>query len=729
MPALAQCDAFAFIYDQAGDPAPDVLVVLKRVLDASGNPILLSPKTTVTDSAGSFHFTLPEFATAFISARASALWNCPDGLPFTVPSGPSGELVPGFSLTPSATVMPPLVYVSDVLSIPKASETQDGYLSAADFVRFEAGAAEMGITQIDTGTGLTGGPITDTGTISLALISGVAGMYSNPTSITVNAYGQVIAVTAAAPDTTPPVISALTVTNITGNGATVTWTTNEPADSQVEYGPTTSYGTSTTLDTSPVTSHSVTLTGLSSSSTYHYRAKSRDTASNLQTSGDSTLTTTAGPADTTPPVISGVGTASLAATSVNVQWTTNEASDSQVEYGPTTAYGTSSTLNPSPVTTHVVPLSGLTPNTPYHYRVKSRDVATNLATSGDFTFTTPVAADTTPPGISAETSSSVTATSVIITWTTNEPADSQVEYSIDPDVSYGSLTTITDTSPRVISHTVTLTGLTAATLYHYRVKSRDAALNVGTSPLDHTFMTSAAGGGVDLLNQLVSYWKMDEIGGSTTRADALGPNALGVNFGTVAGVTGIINSAVFVDSLGYLQAPHNSSQNFAGSMSIAGWINILNLTGGDGVHSLLTKCANVGPDIEFYLVYNNYAGGGGEWIFGVSNTGLPGGLVEATVSAAVPTINTWYHVAAVYDDVNHEIRLRINDGAVGSNTQPFTGPLCASTQGMSVGLFYYAAAYKGDAAVDELGLWNKALNAAEITALYGGGTPPAYPFP
>ena len=134
MSALAQCDAFAFIYDQAGDPAPDVLVVLKRVLDASGNPILLGPKTTLTDSAGSFHFTLPEFATAFISARASALWNCPDGRAFTVPPGPSGELVPDFSLPASTLVEPPLVYVGDVLSIPKASASQDGYLSAADYV-------------------------------------------------------------------------------------------------------------------------------------------------------------------------------------------------------------------------------------------------------------------------------------------------------------------------------------------------------------------------------------------------------------------------------------------------------------------------------------------------------------------------------------------------------------------------------------------------------------------
>ena len=53
----------------------------------------------------------------------------------------------------------------------------------------------MGITEIDTGAGLTGGPITDTGTIGLQIIGGVAGTWSNPSSITVNAYGQIIAIT------------------------------------------------------------------------------------------------------------------------------------------------------------------------------------------------------------------------------------------------------------------------------------------------------------------------------------------------------------------------------------------------------------------------------------------------------------------------------------------------------------------------------------------------------
>jgi hypothetical protein len=138
MSALPQCDAFGYIYDQAGDPAPDVLVTLKKVIDASGNSILLSPLTTLTDPAGSFHFTLPEDAAATISARASGLWNCPDGRTFKVPPGPSGELIATFLLPGSSSVVPPLIYVSDTLSLPRSSPSADGYLSAADYVRFDA---------------------------------------------------------------------------------------------------------------------------------------------------------------------------------------------------------------------------------------------------------------------------------------------------------------------------------------------------------------------------------------------------------------------------------------------------------------------------------------------------------------------------------------------------------------------------------------------------------------
>lgn len=93
-------------------------------------------------------------------------------------------------------------------------------------------------------------------------------------------------------------------------------------------------------------------------------------------------------ADTTAPTISNVRTENIQATNVRVLWDTNEGATSQVEYGLTTSYGSSSTLDSQYVTTHTVQLAGLTASTLYHYRVKSKDGANNLTTSGDYTFTT-----------------------------------------------------------------------------------------------------------------------------------------------------------------------------------------------------------------------------------------------------------------------------------------------------------------------------------------------------
>ena len=191
--------------------------------------------------------------------------------------------------------------------------------------------------------------------------------------------------------------------------------------------------------------------------------------------------------DVTPPVISGVSASNITSGGATISWTTNEPSDSQVEYGTTTAYGNSTALNPSMVTSHSQNLTGLTPGTLYHYRVKSRDAAGNLATSGDYTFTTSSTPDTTPPVISGITVSNITATSATVFWTTSEPAVSQVDYGLT--ASYGSSTS---SSAMVLSHALDLNGLAPQTLYHYRVRSADPSGNFSVGP-DLTFITSAAG--------------------------------------------------------------------------------------------------------------------------------------------------------------------------------------------------------------------------------------------
>src|SRR5207247_2433851 len=97
-----------------------------------------------------------------------------------------------------------------------------------------------------------------------------------------------------------------------------------------------------------------------------------------------------GAADTTAPKITSVGASAVTHEAATITWTTDEGADGQVEYGTTSTYGTATPISSTFVTSHSIVLSGLTPTTGYHYRVKSRDGWGNLAVSGDFTFTTDV---------------------------------------------------------------------------------------------------------------------------------------------------------------------------------------------------------------------------------------------------------------------------------------------------------------------------------------------------
>ena len=182
------------------------------------------------------------------------------------------------------------------------------------------------------------------------------------------------------------------------------------------------------------------------------------------------------PTDKTPPQISNVGANNLTMTTANINWTTDENSDSQVEYGLDTKYGSFSALNGNLVATHAVVLSNLTATTMYHFRVRSKDAAGNLALSNDFTFTT--ARDTQAPVISNIVTTAITANSAQIKWNTDEPSDARVEYGADSTALTAS---VVDTN-FVTTHAVNLANLKSSTKYYFRIIAEDKAGNskIGT---------------------------------------------------------------------------------------------------------------------------------------------------------------------------------------------------------------------------------------------------------
>src|SRR5256885_8216351 len=89
---------------------------------------------------------------------------------------------------------------------------------------------------------------------------------------------------------TPPPPSALDITNVqaattTTSTSNIIWTTNALADSSVDYGTTAAYGTTTPVDSTMVTNHQLTLSGLAAGTTYYYQVNSTDSKSNHGKSG------------------------------------------------------------------------------------------------------------------------------------------------------------------------------------------------------------------------------------------------------------------------------------------------------------------------------------------------------------------------------------------------------------------------------------------------------------
>ncbi len=292
-------------------------------------------------------------------------------------------------------------------------------------------------------------------------------------------------------DTTAPTISSIATTT-SNNSSNVTWVTNEIADSQIIYGTSTNYGSTTTLDSTYTTQHLVTVSGLASSTLYHFKILSRDKNNNLTSSTDQVITTTAAP-DATAPTITSVATSSVTLTGVTITWSTNENASSIVEYGLTaSAYNNIAGSNTTSITSHSVSLTGLSGNTTYYFRVRSTDSSGNAGlddNSGNgWRFVT--VADTTAPTISNVTIL-VNNTSSIITWITNEAATSEINYDTTSGV-YGATVS---SSTLNTGHSITLTGLTANTTYYFRIRSADASSNTSTDNnggTGYSFTTLAA---------------------------------------------------------------------------------------------------------------------------------------------------------------------------------------------------------------------------------------------
>ncbi|MCX6002255.1 MAG: redoxin domain-containing protein [Chloroflexi bacterium] len=190
------------------------------------------------------------------------------------------------------------------------------------------------------------------------------------------------------------------------------------------------------------------------------------------------------PVTPSQPVISDVAISDIASDTAVIAWSTKVPAWGKVLYGKTETYG-DSVIAEFQLEAQKVTLKGLEPSTLYHFMVLATDgKGLELARGHDNVFTTNPRRDTLPPVV-MQFKVIPTDVSAVVTWTTDEPASSQVLYGADSTCSKS-----TQVDPNLVKeHSVRVIGLEANTPYYYRIKSADADGNDSTMDPPNMFIT------------------------------------------------------------------------------------------------------------------------------------------------------------------------------------------------------------------------------------------------
>lgn len=237
-----------------------------------------------------------------------------------------------------------------------------------------------------------------------------------------------------------------------------------------------------------------TITGLASNTTYHFRLVAHN-ADGTATTADQTFTTT-GAAVSAPAVVANA--ASPIAGGFELSGTVNAhgaATSYRFEYGTSTAYGTSvpspdgsagSGSTAAPVAQN---LTGLLPNTTYHFRLVAQNSG-GTTPSADRTFTTPPSGPA--PPVAVANAPTQTAGGFDLQGAINpNGVDTSYHFEFGPTIAYGANLPATDADIGAGSSAVNVfqevTGLSPNTTYHYRIVAANAE-GPGTSA-DRAFTT------------------------------------------------------------------------------------------------------------------------------------------------------------------------------------------------------------------------------------------------
>ena len=289
-------------------------------------------------------------------------------------------------------------------------------------------------------------------------------------------------VTEPSPVVTDPKVKVVGLSSVT-----LEYTISGASKVKIYYGETSAFGAFKEVSTSTTeTTYTTTIEDLKDGAKYFYKINTVDSEASEYEGNTLSFETLPRPRVSSVRVQQVKGTAQP---TILVVWSTNTEVSSIITYYPESNPGAAKDqVNVALVRgEHKMIITNLSANTPYTMYIKGRDKAGNETQSDPQRVTT--ATDTRPPLISnlkvegtaiqANSANGQASAQLVVSWDTDEPSTSQVEYGEGTGATYA-LKTQEDAN-LTTNHLVVISGLTPSKVYHVRAGSKDEQNNIGNS--------------------------------------------------------------------------------------------------------------------------------------------------------------------------------------------------------------------------------------------------------